>query len=41
MKSSRMRVFYGLSDEGLELKLGERLQRLCRLRLEERRRGKG
>jgi putative ATPase len=31
------RVFYEPSDEGLELKIGERLQRLRRLRLEERR----
>jgi len=35
------RVFYEPSDEGLELKIGERLQRLRRLRLEARRRGKG
>ena len=32
------RVFYEPSEEGLELKIGERLQRLRRLRLEERRR---
>ena len=31
------RVFYEPSEEGLELKIGERLQRLRRLRLEERR----
>jgi putative ATPase len=31
------RVFYEPSDEGLELKIGERLQRLRRLRLEARR----
>jgi putative ATPase len=31
------RVFYEPSDEGLELKIGERLQRLRRLRLEKRR----
>ena len=31
------RVFYEPSDEGLELKIGERLQRLRRRRLEERR----
>jgi len=31
------RVFYEPSNEGLELKIGERLQRLRRLRLEERR----
>jgi putative ATPase len=31
------RVFYEPSDEGLELKIGERLQRLRRLRLERRR----
>ncbi|HYI65937.1 MAG TPA: replication-associated recombination protein A [Candidatus Limnocylindrales bacterium] len=35
------RVFYEPSDEGLELKIGERLQRLRRLRLEERRSRKG
>ena len=34
------RVFYEPSEEGLELKIGERLQRLRRLRLEARRRGK-
>ena len=34
------RVFYEPSEEGLELKIGERLQRLRRLRLEERRKGK-
>jgi putative ATPase len=34
------RVFYEPSEEGLELKIAERLQRLRRLRLEERRRGK-
>ena len=34
------RVFYEPSEEGLELKIGERLQRLRRLRLEERR-GRG
>ncbi|HEX7224512.1 MAG TPA: replication-associated recombination protein A [Candidatus Limnocylindria bacterium] len=34
------RVFYEPSDEGLELKIGERLQRLRRLRLEERQRRK-
>jgi putative ATPase len=33
------RVFYEPSDEGLELKIGERLQRLRRLRLEARRSG--
>ena len=33
------RVFYEPSDEGLELKIGERLQRLRRLRLEKRRAG--
>jgi putative ATPase len=33
------RVFYEPSEEGLELKIGERLQRLRRLRLEERRAG--
>ena len=32
------RVFYEPSEEGLELKIGERLQRLRRLRLEERQR---
>ena len=32
------RVFYEPSDQGLEIKIGERLQRLRRLRLEERRR---
>lgn len=31
------RVFYEPSDQGLEIKIGERLQRLRRLRLEERR----
>ena len=35
------RVFYEPSEEGLELKIGERLQRLRRLRLEERRGRKG
>ena len=35
------RVFYEPSEEGLELKIGERLQRLRRLRLEGRRRTKG
>ena len=35
------RVFYEPSEEGLELKIGERLQRLRRLRLEARRGGKG
>ena len=35
------RVFYEPSEEGLELKIGERLQRLRRLRLEVRRGGKG
>ena len=34
------RVFYEPSEEGLELKIGERLQRLRRLRLEARRGGK-
>jgi putative ATPase len=34
------RVFYEPSDQGLEIRIGERLQRLRRLRLEERR-GKG
>jgi len=34
------RVFYEPSEEGLEQKIGERLQRLRRLRLEERRRTK-
>jgi putative ATPase len=34
------RVFYEPTEEGLELKIGERLQRLRRLRLEERRKGK-
>jgi putative ATPase len=34
------RVFYEPSEEGLEQKIGERLQRLRRLRLESRRRGK-
>jgi putative ATPase len=34
------RVFYEPSEEGLELKIGERLQRLRRLRLEERRKGR-
>jgi putative ATPase len=33
------RVFYEPSDQGLEIKIGERLQRLRRLRLEERRKG--
>jgi putative ATPase len=33
------RVFYEPSDQGLEIKIGERLQRLRRLRLEERRAG--
>ena len=35
------RVFYEHSEEGLELKIGERLQRLRRLRLEARRAGRG
>ncbi len=35
------RVFYEPSDQGLEIKIGERLQRLRRLRLEERRRAAG
>jgi putative ATPase len=35
------RVFYEPSDEGLELKIGERLQRLRRLRLEARRQKQG
>ncbi|HUF07436.1 MAG TPA: replication-associated recombination protein A, partial [Candidatus Binatia bacterium] len=35
------RVFYEPSEEGLELKIGERLQRLRRLRLEERRKHDG
>ena len=35
------RVFYEPSDEGLEAKIGERLQRLRRLRLERRREKKG
>jgi putative ATPase len=35
------RVFYEPSDEGLELKIGERLQRLRRLRLESRARRDG
>ena len=35
------RVFYEPSEEGLEQKIGERLQRLRRLRLEERRGRKG
>ena len=35
------RVFYEPSEEGLELKIGERLQRLRRLRLESRRRAQG
>jgi putative ATPase len=35
------RVFYEPSDQGLEIKIGERLQRLRRLRLEDLRRGKG
>ena len=35
------RVFYEPSEEGLELKIGERLQRLRRLRLEARRGRKG
>jgi putative ATPase len=34
------RLFYEPSDEGLELKIGERLQRLRRLRLQERRASK-
>jgi putative ATPase len=33
------RVFYEPSDQGLEIKIGERLHRLRRIRLEERRRG--
>jgi putative ATPase len=33
------RVFYEPSDQGLEIKIGERLQRLRRLRLEKRRSG--
>ena len=35
------RVFYEPSDQGLEIKIGERLERLRRLRLDERRRGDG
>jgi putative ATPase len=35
------RVFYEPSDQGLEIKIGERLERLRRLRLEERRGKKG
>ena len=35
------RVFYEPSEEGLEMKIGERLQRLRRQRLEARRGGKG
>jgi putative ATPase len=35
----RDRVYYEPSDQGLETRIGERLQRLRRLRLEERRRG--
>jgi putative ATPase len=35
------RVFYEPSDQGLEIKIAERLQRLRRLRLEERRRAGG
>jgi putative ATPase len=35
------RVFYEPSEEGLELKIGERLQRLRRNRLEQRRRKRG
>ncbi len=35
------RVFYEPSEEGLELKIGERLQRLRRLRLESRQKARG
>jgi putative ATPase len=35
------RVFYEPTEEGLEQKIGERLQRLRRMRLESRRKGKG